>query len=185
MSRFACLALLVGVIGLSAGCASSGAATTAGIALDRLSWCNKPAIAFEDDGVSPSATIGDWPQAQRVLGFTPLLPPSLPVGACLASAGGAVRNPIFGGRFSITYELAQQGALSLAESPQQQVVPTPQCSAGTAAPVPLNSCHQTQAGLDITLTSTLAPAQLRTLLGELRASVAWVPRDTPTPATTP
>jgi hypothetical protein len=137
-----------------------------------------PNITFEDDGTSPSATINDWRHAQSLMGFTPLLPPSLPVGTCLAAVGGVARNPTFGGRFLITYELPDHGALSIAESPKLQDIPTPQCSSGAGS---ITTCRQTQNGLDVTISSTQTEAQLRSLLGSLHPDSAWVPRNTPTP----
>ncbi len=172
-----CVLLFI-ITALCAGCASDTNHAPSGIAPDRVSWCSAPDITFEDDGTSPSTTIKDWPHAQSLLGFTPLLPPSLPAGACLAAAGGVVRNPTFGGRFIITYELPDHGALSLAESPRLQEIPAPQCSTGAGS---ITTCRQTQTGLDITISSTQSAAQLRSLLGSLRADAAWVPRDTPTP----
>jgi hypothetical protein len=170
--------LLCVAVTLCAGCASDTGHTPPGIAPDRVSWCNAPDVTFEDDGTSPSATIKDWKHAQPLLGFTPLLPPTLPTGTCLAAAGGVVRNSTFGGRFIITYELPDHGALSLAESPKLQDIPTPQCSADTGS---ITTCRQTQHGLDITISSTQTAAQLRSLLASLHPDAAWVPRDTPTP----
>ena len=185
MGGFVRAALVCCVFLCGTACATSVTPAPVGIAPDRVLWCSQPVMAFEDDGVSPSATITDWPTAQRVLDFAPVLPPRLPVGACLAAAGGVVRNPIFGGRFIITYELANGGALSLAESPKQQDLPAAQCSAGAAATIPIITCQQTLQGLDITLTSTQSVASLRALLATFRSGITWVPRSTPTVATTP
>ncbi|HKD75865.1 MAG TPA: hypothetical protein VKB76_10230, partial [Ktedonobacterales bacterium] len=156
--------MLFVAIALCAGCTSSAGHAPPGIAPDRVSWCGAPDVTFEDDGISPSATIKDWKHAQSLLGFTPLLPPSLPVGTCLVAAGGVVRNSTFGGRFLITYELPDHGALSLAESPKLGDIPTPQCSTGAGS---ITTCQQTQNGLDVTISSTQTATQLQSLLTSL------------------
>jgi hypothetical protein len=157
-----------------AGC--GGTTTAAGIAPARVSWCGKPVIAFEDDGVAPPATITSWPAAQKLLGFAPLLPTQLPRNACLSSGGGVVRNPLFGSRFTVIYALPDDGALSIAEVPTQHPMPQPQCSAAQpSSTVAIATCQQTQGGINVTIASSLSADRIRALLASLRPNVAWVP----------
>lgn len=165
---------LLAMMLLSAGC--SGQSDTSGdIPLTHIPWCSQPTIAFEDDGAVPPADLTIWQQAQPLLGFAPQLPPRLPAGACLASVGGVVRNPVFGGRFTITYALPHGGALSLAETPQQRPIATPECSTGPAAATPITTCQQTRAGLNITLSSSQSADHVQAVLAQLQANVPWEP----------
>lgn len=171
----ACLCLVLMLT--ACGEASS---TTSGVAPARVAWCAPPTIAFEDDGAAPPATLTKWPQAQGLLGFAPLLPARLPVGTCLVSAGGVVRNPIFGSRFSINYQLAGTGALSFAEVPKPGDAATPTC--GGADPVGGVSsayCQQVIRGVNVTLSSTLPIAQTQQLMAMLVATPDWVPSKKP------
>ena len=169
------IGLLLSVALLLVACASS-VARPSGIALGKVAWCGQPTIAFQDDGVTPAATLTDWSQASPLLGFVPLLPTRVPTGACLVSAGGVVRDPVFGGRFTIIYALPQAGALSIAETPAQQSIPTPQCSAEqTSTSTPLATCQQTLAGLNVTIFSSLSTTQIHTLLATTGPATDWVP----------
>ncbi len=162
--------------------ACNGATSSApqGVAPARVAWCAPPTVAFEDDGAAPPATLTEWSQAQGLLGFAPLLPARLPAGACLVSAGGVVRNPIFGSRFSINYQLGGTGALSFAEVPKPGDVATPTC--GGADPVGGVSsafCQQVIRGVNVTLSSTLSVAQIQRLMATLVATPAWEPSKKP------
>ncbi len=175
MTHFACLAMVC--LGTACG---GGSTTASGIAPARVAWCATPTVAFEDDGAAPPATLTQWPQAQGLLGFAPLLPARLPVGACLISGGGVVRNPIFGSRFSVNYQLAGTGALSFAEVPKPGDMPTPTC--GGADPVGGVSsayCQQTIRGVNVTLSSTLSIAETQHLMATLQATPDWVPAKMP------
>jgi hypothetical protein len=166
------LALLL--FGLSlAGCAAS--ATAAGMPPSQAAWCGAPIVAFEDDGVAPAATLASWTQAAPLLGFTPLLPSHIPTGACLASAGGEVRNPIFGSRFTVIYALPRDGALTIIETPKQQDILDPQCDTTTGAAAPTATCQQTQGSLNITISSSLSVTTVRALLATLSQNMAWLP----------
>ncbi len=169
---------ILSLAGMLVGCAGSSTTTTMGIAPNQVGWCDQPIIAFEDDGVSPAANLATWDQAQGLLGFVPLLPARIPGGACLASAGGVVRNPVFGARFNIIYELPQSGALTLAETPQQQGNGQMQCSAVPSTTTTLATCQQTLHGLNVTMLSTLSLAQVRALLTSVQPNAAWVPINT-------
>lgn len=162
------------VLALGAGC-SSQSDTRDGVALAHIPWCSQPTIAFEDDGAVPPADLTTWKLAQPLLGFSAHLPSRLPAGACLVSAGGVVRNPVFGGRFTITYALPQGGALSIAETPQQHAIANPQCSTGPAAATPITTCQQTRDGLNITISSSQSADQVRAVLAHLQVNVAWEP----------
>ncbi len=165
------LALMLGL--LLAGCAASP--TVAGMPPSHAAWCSAPIVAFEDDGVAPAATLTAWAEAAPLLGFTPLLPQHIPSGACLASVGGEVRNPIFGSRFTIIYALPQDGALTIIETPKQQDILDPQCDTTTGASTPTATCQQTQGSLNITISSSLSVAAIRALLTALSPNVAWLP----------
>jgi hypothetical protein len=157
-------------------CGGTTTTSQSGVALNQVPGCGQPIIAFEDDGVAPPATITDWPTAAKLLGFTPLLPPRVPTGACLASGGGVVRNPIFGSRFTVTYALPNDGALSIAEVPSQQDIPTPLCSAAQpSSSATVATCQQTQHHLNITIASSLSSDQIRSLLASLQPRTDWVP----------
>lgn len=153
-----------------------------GVPLSHLNWCQEANIRFEDDATTPTAILTTWDQAQAALGFAPLLPPALPSGSCLLAAGGTLHDPIFGGRFSITYRLASGAPLSIAEAQEAQPLPAIQCSANgaTGSTIAITTCRQTQGGLDITISSTQPEAQTRALLAILQPKVAWVPLTTPT-----
>jgi len=159
---------------LAAGCGAT--MTTPPPSLDRVPWCGTPTIAFQDEGVAPSVTITDWPHAQPGLNLLPLLPPSLPKGTCLLSAGGILHDPTFGGRFIITYALPNHGALSIAETPQTVSIASVQCDTSTLGSTPLSTCQTTQGGLNITTTGTQSIPELRTLLSTLQSGVNWVPQ---------
>jgi hypothetical protein len=170
------IAFIVVLAYLMTACGSTTSTTASGIPLNQVPGCGQSIIAFEDDGVAPPAMITDWPTAAKLLGFTPLLPPRVPDGACLASGGGVVRNPIFGSRFTLTYELPYDGALSIAEVPTQQNIPTPQCSAAQpSSSATIATCQQTQHGLNITIASSLSADQIRALLATLQPRTDWVP----------
>ncbi len=165
---------------LVAACASASTPADGGVSLDRLRWCEQPTIAFADESVTPAATISDWGQARPALGFAPLLPATLPPTACLASAGGVVHDPNFGGRFIIIYALVNHGALSIAETPARGDTPPQSCAASASGSSGIDSiCQVTRDGLDITLSSTLAPGDLQSLASGLQANVAWVPTAAP------
>ena len=169
------MGLMLSVALLLAGCASSRIPPT-GIVLAHVAWCAQPTIAFQDDGVTPAATLTDWAEASPLLGFVPVLPARVPNGACLVSAGGVVRDAVFGGRFTIIYALPQAGALSIAETPSQQSIPTPQCSAEpTSTSTPLATCQQTVSGLNVTVFSSLTVTQIRALLMTAQPAADWVP----------
>lgn len=161
-----------------AGCGHSAASVT-DVALARVGWCAQPTIAFQDDGVTPAATLTQWEQARSLLGFVPLLPGRLPTGACLVSAGGVVRDPVFGGRFTIIYALPQAGALSIAETPAQQNIPAPECGTAQTGSTPLATCQQTLRGLNVTIFSSLPITRIQTLLASTQPTAGWVPTPTP------
>ena len=170
--------LLVVALCLLAGC-NNGSSTPAGLAPAQVAWCGTPTVVFEDDGAAPPATLTQWSQAQTLLGFAPLLPARLPIGTCLISAGGVVRNPVFGGRFSINYQINATGALSFAEVPKPGDRVTPTC--GSADPIDGVStafCQQTIQGVNVTLSSTLAIAQIQHLMATLGATANWEPAKT-------
>ena len=99
---------------------SGGATTDSGqVALAKLLWCDQPTIQFQDNSTTNQTTLTQWDQVKDQLNFTPYLPPTLPKGSCLALAGGAIHDPIFGGRMSITYELPDGTPVSFSEAPKR------------------------------------------------------------------
>ncbi len=178
------------LLGGLSGCGGSSASNVR--PLDRLNWCDGPSIHFIDESTTPSTTIVDWPHAQSGLGFDPLLPPTLPRGSCLQDAGGVLHDPVFGGRFTLTYQLPDSGALSIAEAQQQQPIPAVMCSSplsGATGTIHITTCRQTRNGLDIALSSTQTAAQITVQFNTLAASITWFPLSTPpltpTPSVTP
>jgi hypothetical protein len=201
-------AMLALALGLAA-CASGQSTASNQLALAQVPWCDQPSINFQDDSKLTPATLTDWTSIKGQLGFTPYLPATLPKGTCLALAGGSVHDPIFGGRFLITYYLPGTGPLSFSEAPKNastggHLASGLQCSESTAsatatpagatptasttpAPTstptaPLTICLGTVSDTNISIASAMSPAALQTLYKELQPNVEWVP---PTPKTTP
>lgn len=172
------LVSLIGLCLILVACGDGGttANTALNVAPSAVGWCDEPIIGFSDGGVTPNRTLTTWDDAKGLLGFDPLLPPKVPSGACLFSAGGVVRNPLFGGRFTITYQIPGSGSISLAEVPSQQDIPTPQCDdSGTSTRLSITTCQQTLSGLNVTISSSETADQIRAMLAALRPGIAWVP----------
>lgn len=195
-----------------AGCALPGASTSTGasatstpstVALTGVPWCDTPLITFQDDSTTTLKTITSWDAAKSQLGFTPYLPPTLPRGTCLALAGGALHDPIFGGHFEITYVLPKTGALSFSEAPKRANLPTSfQCvsatvpstasatatpgatPAPTATPDKTTNCLGVVGNTAISIASTEQEAALQTLFKSLKPGLDWVPPP-PTATATP
>jgi hypothetical protein len=157
-------------------------------------------------------TLSDWSTIKRQLGFTPYLPASLPKGTCLALAGGSVHDPIFGGRFLITYYLPATGPLSFSEAPKTANAPshlsgnvqcsqagadatptaTPPTTPATGTPVPtataappLTICLGTIANTNLSMAASMSASDLQQLYNSLQPNVEWVPQLTkPTPTNT-
>lgn len=180
-----CLLVLAGMLVGCGGSMLGGTTTSTTTPLAALAWCGMPAVQFQDEGTNPATLITVWSRVQPVLGFTLALPPQLPSGSCLVLAGGTVHDPIFGGRFSITYRLPDGGALSLAEAPQTAPLPAVTCSASTTNPsstVMITTCRATRDGVDLTLSATDNEHQIRNWLASLQPNINWVPAKTPTPS---
>lgn len=156
--------------------------------------------------------VSDWQSVKGQLGFTPYLPESLPKGSCLALAGGSIHDPVFGGRFLITYYLPQTGPLSFSEAPKgtsgsNSLSGNVQCSQAaqsptsattpsttpnatssgtpTATPVPaLTVCLGTISGTNVSVASAQSPTSLQAMFKALQPNVAWVPQQAATPVPT-
>ncbi len=189
-----------------AGCASGGTTNSTTSVLAQLPWCDQPAVSFQDDSKLNRPLLSDWQEVKGQLGFTPYLPETMPKGTCLALAGGSIHDPIFGGRFLITYYVPTTGPISFSEAPksaagashlpdqvqcsQAGVTPTaggtPSASpAATAAPA-LTVCLGTISGTNVSIASAQSPTSLQQVFNALKPDVNWVPRQvaTPTPSTT-
>ncbi len=192
-----------------AGCALFGgndappAATTS--SLSQLSWCDRPLIEFQDDAQTAQTTIAKWDEVKDQLGFTPYLPASLPKGSCLVVAGGTIHDPIYGGHFSITYDLPTIGPLSFSEAPKrpnldssfqctQSTLGTPPAQGGSATPgagaTPgtqsgvTTICLGVISGTSISMASRQSQSELKSLFGTLQPNVQWVPASAATPTAT-
>jgi hypothetical protein len=158
----ASLTLLLGAL-VAAGCAGTTPVVTGGsLALNQVPWCDQPYIDFQDDGKLNHPILSNWAAVKGQLGFTPYLPPTLPRGACLDFASGTIHDPIFGGLFRITYNVANVGPVAFNEAPrnagQGGAIPTKfQCStaaSSTPSPSPTPGDTPTPNG---TPTATAAP----------------------------
>jgi hypothetical protein len=180
-----------------------GSSTTTGTQSERnlaqLAWCDKPLVEFQDDGTTAQTTLTHWDDVKGQLGFTPYLPDFLPTGTCLVVAGGSIHDPIYGGHFSITYDLPATGPLSFSEAPKRPNLDTSfQCtqSAPASTPTPQTGTPSAQSGItriclgvvsgtSISIASRQSQDDLKTLFNSLQANVSWVPASTETVQTTP
>lgn len=180
--------------GVSGGGASASAtATPTTVALNTLPWCDKPLLTFQDDSTTNLKTVTSWDVAKAQLGFTPYLPPTLPRGSCVALAGGALHDPVFGGHFEITYILPKSVALSFSEAPKRPNLPTAfQCVSGstpttsttststatpkpTATPDTTTNCLGVVSSTAISIASSEPQQDLQTLFKSLQPGLDWVP----------
>ncbi len=188
----------VSLLGLAltvAACANSntGAANnSSSLALTQIPWCDRPSIAFEDDGKVAHPILTDWNAVKGQLGFTPYLPSALPKGTCLVLAGGSIHDPVFGAHFRITYELPD-GPLSFSEAPKQtdqtgKANTSVQCSKSAASPtatpaptpvptsVPLAVCLGAIASTTVSIAAAQSSSDLESLFNALSPNVDWVPQ---------
>lgn len=193
---------------------SGGVTTDSGqVALAKLPWCDQPSIQFQDNSTTNQTTLTQWEQVKDQLNFTPYLPPTLPKGSCLALAGGAIHDPIFGGRMSITYELPDGTPVSFSEAPKrgnlgdalqcQPAAPTggatpgatagataAAAASGTATPAQQTTvCIGAVANTTVTVASRQSESDVRALFKTLKPNIDWVPGSataagTATPGTT-
>lgn len=182
------------------GLGGSGAtATDSGqVALAKLAWCDQPAIQFQDNSTTNQTVLTKWEQVKDQLNFTPYLPPTLPKGSCLALAGGAIHDTIFGGRMSITYELPDGTPVSLSEAPKRgSLGDSLQCQPVAASPTAAATAGSATATTTVTATTTATPrttvcigavanttvtiasrqseSDVRALFKTLKPNVDWVP----------
>jgi hypothetical protein len=171
------------------------------VALAQIPWCDQPAVSFQDGGKVSNPAVADWSAVKGQLGFTPYLPPTMPKGTCLALAGGSIHDPVFGGRFLITYYLPSTGPLSFSEAPKNsgaegKLSDKVQCSQAaqsatppatpTATPAqPLTICLGTISGTSVSVASALSGSELERIFGKLQPNQDWVPRQSAAPAATP
>lgn len=203
------LALAAALV-LSRTIGGNGKSTTADsgeVALAKLAWCDQPNILFQDNSTTDQTELTSWYQVKDQLNFTPYLPPTLPKGSCLALAGGAIHDPIFGGRLSITYELADGTPVSFSEAPKRgnlgdslqcqasaspatEATPgaTPNPTAGavttTATATPQTMvCIGAVGNTTVTVASRQSESDVRAIFKALKANIDWVPAVATTTAT--
>ncbi|HET8911150.1 MAG TPA: hypothetical protein VFN23_06790 [Ktedonobacteraceae bacterium] len=169
------LAFTLGLLLLSACSSTNQGATnvngaTPDVALNQLSWCDKPFIVFSDlqhAGATATATpsvlptldtsngtpvptnvptITNWPKVKPLLNFTTYLPQMLPQGSCLVSVTGTVHDPIFGSSFTISYLLPDHSSVNVAEAPLRAQNPEFQCSPSTTASSSTKATPKAQTG---------------------------------------
>jgi hypothetical protein len=196
--------LVVALAGCTLFGGNSGGGTTSSseTSLAQLAWCDSPLIEFQDDSKTPQSTLTIWDDVKDQLGFTPYLPGTLPNGSCLVLAGGSIHDPIYGGHFSITYNLPATGPLSFSEAPKRSSLDsklqctqtatgastTPTASA-TGTPGTQNGaatvCLGVIANTSVTIAARQSQSDLETLFGMLKANVDWVPTSSEKVPTTP
>ena len=196
-----CGAFMVLALGLMA-CSSGQGASSDHVALSQVPWCDQPSVNFQDDSKLTAPTLTDWNTIKSQLGFTPYLPATMPKGTCLALAGGSVHDPVFGGRFLITYYLPNIGPISFSEAPknanvgahisnalqcsQSSFPTTPTASSATptssgtvvptaTAAAPLTICLGTVSETNISIASAMSQGDLQSLYKGLQPNVDWVP----------
>lgn len=176
------------------------------VALAKLAWCDQPTIQFQDNSTTNQTTLTSWDQVKNQLNFTSYLPPTMPKGSCLALAGGAIHDTIFGGRLSITYELADGTPVSFSEAPKRgnlgdslqcqaaaspaagaTAAATPDPTAGaaaTATAMPQTTvCIGAVGNTTVTVASRQSESDVRAIFKTLKPNVDWVP-STATPGAT-
>jgi hypothetical protein len=179
-----------------------------------VKWCTKPAMLFRDQSASnvPTAvnqgaatpinstlppangtptTLKDWATFKANAGFTIFLPPTLPPGACLVSASGTLRDPVFGANFTIGYLLPGGDSISLSEAPVRTQNNTFQCTPDTAqsngtskdatptptptGQAPLQLCTGARGTTNIVFSARGTATDLQKFFELLQADVEWVP----------
>jgi hypothetical protein len=200
-------ALAAALVVALAGCTlfggnSSGTTSSSATSLAQLAWCDSPLIEFQDDSKTPQTTLSKWDDVKDQLGFTSYLPATLPNGSCLVLAGGSIHDPIYGGHFSITYNLPATGPLSFSEAPKRSNLDSKlQCTqtATGASKTPTASATGTSgtqsgaatvclgviANTSVTIAARQSQSDLESLFGILKANVDWVPTSSEKVPTTP
>lgn len=202
-------AALVLMRAVGGGGKTTTTADSSAVALAKLAWCDQPNVLFQDNSTTDQTELTSWYQVKDQLNFTPYLPPTLPKGSCLALAGGAIHDPIFGGRLSITYELADGTPVSFSEAPKRgnlgdslqcQASASPAADATPAAtPNPTAGAVTTTAtatpqtmvcigavgNTTVTVASRQSESDVRAIFKALEANVEWVPAVATATATTP
>ena len=179
-----------------AACTSGGGNTSTDEPLSQLHWCGgKPLMFFRDERASglstPTAsstptTLTNWNQVKGQLGFAVYLPASLPVGTCLVSASGTVRDSIMGSNFSISFVLPDNDSVSLSEAPAQSQGQAFQCSlvskmtnstptSSNAAQPPVQLCTGVHNKTNIVFSARGTTNNLHTFFEHLQPNVSWVP----------
>jgi hypothetical protein len=155
------------------GCSNSTSGTEK--TPNQLSWCDQKNINFQDSSVQGGTALTDWSTVKPQLGFTVYLPPTLPKDACLALAGGAIHDPIFGGQMNITWELGTKGPIAFSEAPRRAgVSETVQCvQSGQDAKTTI--CVGAIKNTSVTVAGRLASSELTGYFNNLKADVDWVP----------
>jgi hypothetical protein len=203
------LALGLMLAGCSGGSSGLGAGGDNDVGLASVPWCDQPLMSFQDDGTTAQKTISDWSQVKDQLGFTPYLPATLPKGTCLALAGGSIHDPVFGGKFSVTYVLPGSGALAFSEAPKRanisedlqcisSPVPgttpsgsssTPTATSGPSTPTATPQaaaptiCQGIVQNTSVTVVGRQSASDLKNLYNNLQGNVTWVPTSSLHPAT--
>lgn len=178
---------------LLAGCTlfNGGSATAA--SPSQVPWCDAHSSpAFQDNSSASHTVLTNWSDVKDQLGFTVYLPSSLPKGSCLALAGGSIHDPIFGGRFQITYTLPNVGPMAFSEAPKRPNMSDKVQCLSSAADAKTTICEGVVNGTDVTIAARETSQQLQSVFSSLQANVDWVPQvtaapssPTTTPATAP
>jgi len=188
-------------LALTLAACSLGGNTSTGEPLSQLHWCGgKPLMFFRDERASgPSTpvasvtqasgtptTLTNWDQVKGQLGFTVYLPANLPVGTCLVSASGTVRDSVMGSNFSISFVLPDSDSVSLSEAPTQSKGQAFQCSlvskmtnstptsSNTTQP-PVQLCMGVHNKTDIVFSGRGTTNNLHTFFQNLQPNISWVP----------
>lgn len=160
-------------LSLSGGSSIGGASAQS---LNATPWCDQPTISFQDNSQATQQTLTDWGSVKGQLGFTPYLPATLPSGSCLDLVGGAIHDPIFGGRLSVTWVLPTTGPISLSEAPKQGQAPTsPQCAQEQQAGATTTVCIGALGNTNVTIAAHLSTAALQTYFNQLKPTTDWSP----------
>ena len=175
-------AILVALLAALAGCSLGGSTTVATspnqLVLTKIPWCDSVSINFIDSASVSQSSLDNWSEVAPQLGFTPYLPLAFPNGTCLVLAGGAVHDPIFGGKFVATWNVPGNIPVSFSEAPKRADLGSSlQCAASTQQSN-TSICLGTMGGTGITIASTESSSAIESLFNSLKPNVDWVPADT-------
>src|SRR5579862_6139316 len=106
-----------------------------GDALNKLHWCDKQTLLFQDASQTPPTQLTDWNQVKAALDFTVYLPAQLPSGTCLVSGEALIHDKVLGSSFGVSYLLPSGTSLAFSETAvTNQQTAAFQCSASSGVP---------------------------------------------------